>query len=67
MTSDQIRNLGLRLTYGMDNINTYKVIFPIAGMICVAMSLIMFFGTKERIIQEKKVKEKVGYSEEYEK
>ena len=61
MTSDQIRNLGLRLTYGMDNINTYKVIFPIAGMICVAMSLIMFFGTKERIIQEKKVKEKVGF------
>ena len=61
MTSDQIRNLGLRLTYGMDNINTYKVIFPIAGLICVAVSLILFFGTKERIIQEKKVKEKVGF------
>ncbi len=55
MTSDQIRNLGLRLTYGMDNINTYKVIFPIAGLICVAVSLILFFGTKERI------KEKVGF------
>lgn len=61
MTSDQIRNIGLRLTYGMDNINTYKIIFPIAGMIFVGISLIMFFGTKERIIQEKKVKEKVGF------
>ena len=61
MTSDQIRNLGLRLTYGMDNINTYKVVFPIVGLICVALSLIMFFGTKERIIQEKKVKEKIGF------
>lgn len=61
MTSDQIKNIGLRLTYGMDNINTYKVVFPIVGLICVAMSLIMFFGTKERIIQEKKVKEKVGF------
>lgn len=61
MTSDQIRNLGLRLTYGMDNINTYKLVFPIVGFICVALSLIMFFGTKERIIQEKKVKEKIGF------
>ncbi|MDE6210696.1 MAG: MFS transporter [Clostridia bacterium] len=61
MTSDQIRNMGLRLTYGMDNINTYKVVFPIVGLICVALSLVMFFGTKERIIQEKKVKEKIGF------
>ena len=61
MTSDQIRNIGLRLTYGMDNINTYKVVFPIVGLVCVAISLVMFFGTKERIIQEKKVKEKIGF------
>ena len=61
MTSDQIRNIGLRLTYGMDNINTYKVVFPIVGLVCVALSLVMFFGTKERIIQEKKVKEKIGF------
>ncbi len=61
MTADQIKNLGQRLTFGMDNINTYKVIFPIFGIACVALSLVMFFGTKERIIQEKKVKEKVGF------
>lgn len=61
MTTDQIRNIGLRLTYGMDNINTYKLIFPIVGLLCIALSLIMFFGTKERIIQEKKVKEKINF------
>lgn len=47
--------------FGMENINTYKVIYPIVGVICVALSLFMFFGTKERIIPEKKVKKKVKF------
>lgn len=47
--------------FGMENINTYKVIYPIVGVICVALALLMFFGTKERIIPEKKVKEKIGF------
>ncbi|MDE7336751.1 MAG: MFS transporter, partial [Clostridia bacterium] len=47
--------------FGMENIRTYQIIFPIFGVICVSLALFMFFGTKERIIQEKKVKEKIGF------
>ncbi len=59
MTAEQIKEAGLG--FGMENILTYQVIFPIMGCICVAVALIMFFGTKERIIQEKKVKQKVSF------
>ena len=49
------------LAFGMENIHTYQVIFPIFATVCVALGLVMFFGTKERIIQEKKVKEKISF------
>lgn len=58
-TAEQIKEAGLG--FGMENILTYQIIFPIMGCICVAIALIMFFGTKERIIQEKKVKQKVSF------
>lgn len=46
---------------GMERLATYQILFPIFGVICAALSLVMFFGTKERIIEEKKVKQKVGF------
>lgn len=49
------------LAFGMENIKTYQVLFPIVATLCIVLGLIMFFGTKERIIEEKKVKEKVGF------
>lgn len=58
-TAEQIKEAGLG--FGMENILTYQIIFPIMGCICVAVALVMFFGTKERIIQEKKVKQKVSF------
>ena len=58
-TAEQVKEAGLG--FGMENILTYQIIFPIMGCICVAVALIMFFGTKERIIQEKKVKQKVSF------
>lgn len=58
-TTEQVQQAGLG--FGMENILTYQVIFPIMGCICVALALVMFFGTKERIIQEKKVKQKVSF------
>lgn len=58
-TAEQVKEAGLG--FGMENILTYQIIFPIMGCICVAIALIMFFGTKERIIQEKKVKQKVSF------
>lgn len=58
-TAEQIKEAGLG--FGMENILTYQIIFPIMGCICVAIALIMFFGTKERIIQEKKVKQKISF------
>lgn len=58
-TAEQVQQAGLG--FGMENILTYQVIFPIMGCICVALALVMFFGTKERIIQEKKVKQKVSF------
>lgn len=58
-TAEQVKEAGLG--FGMENILTYQIIFPIMGCICVAIALIMFFGTKERIIQEKKVKQKVRF------
>ncbi len=58
-TAEQIKEAGLG--FGMENILTYQIIFPIMGCICVAIALIMFFGTKERIIREKKVKQKVSF------
>ena len=59
MTGDELSATGVM--FGMENIHTYQIIFPIFGCICVAVALIMFFGTKERLIQEKKVKEKIGF------
>lgn len=59
LTTEQVQQAGLG--FGMENILTYQVIFPIMGCICVALALVMFFGTKERIIQEKKVKQKVSF------
>lgn len=47
--------------FGMENIKTYQVLFPIVATLCIILGLVMFFGTKERIIEEKKVKEKVGF------
>ena len=58
-TAEQIKEAGLG--FGMENILTYQIIFPIMGCICVAIALVMFFGTKERIIQEKKVKQKISF------
>ena len=58
-TAEQIKEAGLG--FCMENILTYQIIFPIMGCICVAVALVMFFGTKERIIQEKKVKQKVSF------
>ena len=58
-TAEQVKEAGLG--FGMESILTYQIIFPIMGCICVAVALIMFFGTKERIIQEKKVKQKVSF------
>ena len=58
-TTEQVQQAGLG--FGMENILTYQVIFPIMGCICVALALVMFFGTKERIIQEKKVKQKISF------
>ena len=61
---DLMREMGVipaNFAFGMENIKTYQVIFPIFGVICVALALIMFFGTKERIIPEKKVKQKVKF------
>ncbi|MDE6614801.1 MAG: MFS transporter, partial [Clostridia bacterium] len=49
------------LAFGMENIKTYQVLFPIVATLCILLGLVMFFGTKERIIEEKKVKEKVGF------
>lgn len=58
-TAEQVQQAGLG--FGMENILTYQVIFPIMGCVCVALALVMFFGTKERIIQEKKVKQKISF------
>ena len=61
---DLLRQMGSipkNFAFGMENIKTYQIIFPIFGVICVSLALFMFFGTKERIIQEKKVKQKVGF------
>ena len=58
---EAMANMPVNFGFGMENIKTYQVIFPIFGVICVALALLMFFGTKERIIQEKKVKQKVGF------
>ncbi|MDE6189842.1 MAG: MFS transporter, partial [Clostridia bacterium] len=54
-------NMPANFAFGMENIKTYQIIFPIFGVICVSLALLMFFGTKERIIPEKKVKQKVGF------
>lgn len=59
LTAEQITEMGLG--FGMENIYTYQIIFPIMGCICVALALVMFFGTKERIIKEKKAKASVGF------
>lgn len=59
MTAEEIAQSGM--SFGMENIHTYQIIFPIFGCICVAVALIMFFGTKERIIKEKKPPKKVGF------
>ena len=59
MTAEQIAQTGMG--FGMENIHTYQVIFPIMGCVCVAVALIMFFGTKERLIQAKTQKLKVKF------
>lgn len=59
LTAEQIKEMGLG--FGMENIHTYQIIFPIMGCICVALALVMFFGTKERIIKEKKAKASIGF------
>ncbi len=60
---EELIDLGMppNFGFGMENIRTYQIIFPIFGVICVSLALVMFFGTKERIIQEKKVKQKVSF------
>lgn len=45
----------------LTNIMSYRVVFPIMGMVCAGLSLLMFFGCKERFMVEKKVKQKVGF------
>ncbi|MDE5618745.1 MAG: MFS transporter [Clostridia bacterium] len=45
----------------MTNINSYRIVFPIFGCVMVALSLLMFFGCKERFVLEKKAKKKVGF------
>lgn len=59
MTAEEIAQSGM--SFGMENIHTYQIIFPIFGCVCVAVALIMFFGTKERIIKEKKPPKKVRF------
>lgn len=59
MTAEQIAQTGMG--FGMENIHTYQIIFPIMGCVCVAVALIMFFGTKERLIQAKTQKLKVKF------
>ena len=67
MTAEQIEamkqagEIPHNLAFGMENIKTYQVLFPIVATLCIILGLVMFFGTKERIIEEKKVKEKVGF------
>lgn len=59
LTAEEIQQMGLG--FGMESILTYQVIFPIFGCICVSVALIMFFGTKERIIQNTDKVAKVGF------
>lgn len=59
LTAEQIKEMGLG--FGMENILTYQVIFPIFGCVCVAVALVMFFGTKERIIQSGEKTAKIGF------
>lgn len=62
LTTEELAELAKQgIGFGMENILTYQIIFPIMGCACVALALVMFFGTKERIIQERKAKEKIGF------
>ena len=59
LTAEELSGVGMG--FGMENIHTYQIIFPIMGCACVAVALIMFFGTKERIIQTKRSREKIRF------
>lgn len=62
LTSDELAELAKQgIGFGMENIHTYQIIFPIVGCVCVALALVMFFGTKERIIKEKTAVHKIGF------
>lgn len=62
LTSDELAELAKQgIGFGMENIHTYQIIFPIVGCVCVALALVMFFGTKERIIAKKSAVQKVGF------
>lgn len=46
---------------GMNNVMTYRVFFPIIGILGFGMLMFMYFGTKERIVVSKQYKAKVKF------
>ncbi len=42
-----------KLTGGLNNINTYRIIHPVVAIIGLALGYVAYFGTKERIIEAK--------------
>lgn len=51
----------MQLKKGFTNLEAYRLIFPIMGVIFAAMTLLMAFSVKERIIVEKNHKAKVPF------
>lgn len=51
------------LTGGMTNFRTYRILFPIFSIIGIALSIITFKGTKEKIVVSKDYVAKVKFSE----
>lgn len=46
---------------GMNNVMTYRVFFPIIGILGFGMLMFMYFGTKERIVVSKQYRAKVKF------
>lgn len=51
------------LTGGMTNFNTYRIFFPIFSIVGIALSIITFKGTEEKIVVSKDYVAKVKFSE----